>query len=158
MEVRGSRQNEGCKSDFEGSRRSSEGSQRRSLSSSCMVFLMRRSMVVSHWSNREMVSYSFTWHRSSKFYKNNNWVVQFDVFICSFNTQYNIKYIAHCNIREFWGSSNLSGFCFLLLASQIALNTNFNYRDLFCWKKTVHSPNQYRHQHSVLHRHLEVSD
>lgn len=34
--------------------------QQRSFSSSCMVFLMRRSMVVSHWSSREIVSKSFT--------------------------------------------------------------------------------------------------
>lgn len=76
MEVRGSRQNEGCELLVEGLRKSSEGSQRRSLSSSCMVFLMRRSMVVSHWSNREMVSYSFTWNRNGKYKTSTNWAVR----------------------------------------------------------------------------------
>lgn len=60
MESRGSRQKEGCKTFAEGMRTRMEGSQQRSFSSSCMVFLMRRSIVVSHWSSREMVSYSFT--------------------------------------------------------------------------------------------------
>lgn len=70
MEVRGSRRKGGCKSVVEGKRSIGEGSQRRSLSSSCMVFLMRRSIVVSHWSSREMVSNSFTWEMSRKYYQN----------------------------------------------------------------------------------------
>lgn len=44
-----------------------EKNQRRSLSSSCMVFLMRRSIVVSHWSNREMESNSFTCQIQKKY-------------------------------------------------------------------------------------------
>lgn len=58
MESRGSRQKGGCKTFVEGMRM--EEIQQRLFSSSCMVFLMRRSMVVSHWSSREIVSYSFT--------------------------------------------------------------------------------------------------
>lgn len=57
IEVRGSRQK---KSGMQDRQELKEKNQRRSLSSSCIVFLMRSSMVVSHWSNREMVSNSFT--------------------------------------------------------------------------------------------------
>lgn len=64
MELRGSRQKGGCKTFAEGMRM--EGIQQRSFSSSCMVFLMRRSMVVSHWSSREIVSYSFTCQQNAE--------------------------------------------------------------------------------------------
>ena len=40
------------------------GAQRRSSSSPWMVFLMRSSMVVSHWSRRVMESYSFTFRET----------------------------------------------------------------------------------------------
>lgn len=107
--------------------------QRRSLSSSCMVFLMRRSMVVSHWSNREMVSNSFTCQFRKKISKNNNAV--------------------HALLAK---ALHRRRALMLVKTRKLHHRKVKSRKSIFCLKR-MYLQSQCRHPRSVLHMHQEVS-